>query len=215
MHGLLFFFITKHSYGLSCHGSSPSWHSEVAGLVETAQKTDHFFKSNLLCSKSIVVTNERWPPESVLCSWTLQPPAHLTLTRCLYWPGLSFPRGTSNKTSSTTQSKEVSWRNCDFMILPCLTCSNWPWGYQAWVLCWWHWPPDPSLCHPSSHWHYSYLPDEKSSQSKNKVAMAAISPVSCNSSQPTTTLWRSEGTSLAPALCWSSNPKADLFILPA
>ena len=174
-----------------------AWWSEEAGLVvETAQKTGYLFKSNLLCSKSIVVTNERWPPESVLCCRTLHPPAHLTLTRCLYWPGLSFPRGTSNKTSSRTQSKEVSWRICDFMILPCLTCSNWPWGYQAWVLCWWPLPPDPSFCHPSSHWQLTspvklylslslpttltiltYFPYEESSHFINEVPMAAISPV--------------------------------------
>ena len=60
-----------------------------------------------------------------------------------------------------------------------------------------------------------FLTNEKSSHSKYEVAMAAISPVSCNSSQPTTTLWRSEVTCLAPALCWSSNPKADLSLLHA
>ena len=48
-----FFLITKHSSCLSCHFSSPSWHChcDVAGLVvETAQKTGHLFKSNLLCN---------------------------------------------------------------------------------------------------------------------------------------------------------------------
>ena len=75
---------------------------------------------------------------------------------------------------------------------PFLTCSNCPWGHQAWVLCWCPLPPDPS--HPDSwpllwsststflldhhtHYYYSYLPNEKFGQSKYEVSMAAISPV--------------------------------------
>ena len=52
MHGLLIF-LYQHSSGLSCHGSS--WHGEVAGLVETAQKTGHFFKKYCMLKAAITV----------------------------------------------------------------------------------------------------------------------------------------------------------------
>ena len=52
MHGLLIF-LYQHSSGLSCHGSS--WHGEVAGLVETAQKTGHFFKKYCMLKATITV----------------------------------------------------------------------------------------------------------------------------------------------------------------
>ena len=99
--------------------------------------------------------NHYCPPVSVLCSWISQTSAHLIWYQ--NWPGLSNRRGTINKIYSWTQPKEVSLlkdlRFHDTLIHSYLQRR---WGHQAWVLCWWHWPPDPSLCQPSSHWQLTY-----------------------------------------------------------
>ena len=145
MHGLLIF-LYQHSSGLSCHGSS--WHGEVAGLVETAQKTGHFFKK--YCMLKATITVHLW----VSSVPEYHRPRHT-------WSRVRTDLGSQTAevpliryTPGHSQRRSLSWRIWDFMILSYIhTCSGAEdHKCQAWVLCWWHWPADPSLCQPSSHW---------------------------------------------------------------
>ena len=148
-------------------------------------------------------------------------PEHHRPRHTWHWPWActdldSSRRGASSKTSSRKVEHSVSEhsqrRSPDgfaiswhFPVALYQLATSTP----SMVLCWWHWSLDPSLCQQSSYWQLTlklylnppltttltiliYFPDEESSHYKNGVAMAAISPVSCNSSQSTTTLWRSE-----------------------
>ena len=119
------------------------------------------------------------------------PPAHQTLAPS-HWPGLLSHRGTSNKKAASRKVEHSALCVCiGHSLLKYLKDPLIP-AATVWVLCWCPLPPDPS--HPDSwplhwsststflldhhtHYYYSYLPNEKFSQSKYEVSMAAISPV--------------------------------------
>ena len=144
MHGLLIF-LYRHSSGLSCHGSS--WHGEVAGLIETAQKTGHFFKK--YCMLKAAITVHLW----VFSVPEYHRPRHT-------WSGVRTDLGSQTAeglliryTPGHSQRRSLSWRICDFMILSFIhTCS----GAEDTKCQVCPLPPDPSLCRPSLHWQLTY-----------------------------------------------------------
>ena len=111
-------------------------------------------------------------------------PEHHRPRHTWHWPWActdldSSRRGASSKTSSRKVEQSVSEHSQ----------RRYPDGFAMS----WHFPvPQPLLDHNTPLTILIYFPDEESSHFRNGVAMAAVSPVSCNSSQPSTTLWRSE-----------------------
>ena len=125
------------------------------------------------------------------------PPAHQTLAPS-HWPGLLSHRGTSNKKTASRKVEHSALCVCIGHSLlkdlkdPFLPAATVPEDTKPGCCAGVPLPPDPS--HPDSwplhwsftstflldhhtHFYYSYLPNEKFSQSKYEVSMAAISPV--------------------------------------